>query len=152
MAMKTRIYLDTTVPSVFLDDRTPDRQELTRDFWNHRMNDFEPVISDVVIKEIRDTPDVAKLEAMEKLVINFPVLALDPEARQLRRQYLRQGVFSEKYRADANHVAIAAVNRIGYILSWNFRHLVKVRTRREVNLVNAAWGYEPIEIITPPEL
>jgi len=36
--------------------------------------------------------------------------------------------------------------------SWNFHHLVKLRTRREVNLVNALKGYTPIEILAPPEL
>ena len=35
---------------------------------------------------------------------------------------------------------------------WNFSHLVKVRTRREVNLVNALEGYGPVEIVAPPEL
>ena len=39
-----------------------------------------------------------------------------------------------------------------YFASWNFKHLVKVGTRREVNLVNALEGYEQIEIIVPPEL
>lgn len=36
--------------------------------------------------------------------------------------------------------------------SSNFRHLVRVQTRREVNLVNALRGYQPIEIAAPPEL
>ena len=58
----------------------------------------------------------------------------------------------EKYTSDANHVAIAVVHGIGYLASWNFRHLVKVNTRREVNLVNALEGYNPIEIVAPPEL
>ena len=62
------------------------------------------------------------------------------------------GIFPEKYTSDANHVAIAVVHGIGYLASWNFRHLVKVNTRREVNLVNALEGYNPIEIVAPPEL
>jgi len=52
----------------------------------------------------------------------------------------------------ANHVAIAVTNGIGYFCSWNFTHLVKVNTRREVNLINALKGYGQIEIIAPPEL
>ena len=61
-------------------------------------------------------------------------------------------MFSEKYVSDANHVATAVVNGIGYFASWNFRHLVKVQTRRQVNLVNALQGYGAIEIVAPPEL
>lgn len=50
------------------------------------------------------------------------------------------------------HVAIAVTNNIGYFCSWNFRHMVKVKTRREVNRINELRGYGTIEIIAPPEL
>ena len=74
------------------------------------------------------------------------------EADNLAQEYVRRGVFPEKFASDANHVAIAVVNGIGYLASWNFRHLVRVNTRREVNLGNALEGYNPIEIVAPPEL
>jgi len=50
------------------------------------------------------------------------------------------------------HVAIASVHRIPYLASWNFRHLVRVQTRREVSLLNTLRGYDSIEIVAPPEL
>ena len=37
-------------------------------------------------------------------------------------------------------------------LCWNFKHIVKVSTRRAVNLFNTLMGYEVIEIVAPPEL
>ncbi len=67
-------------------------------------------------------------------------------------RYIKRGIFPEKYTSDANHIAIAVVSGIDYFASWNFKHLVKVNTRREVNLVNALLGYQQIEIIAPPEL
>jgi hypothetical protein len=105
----TRVYLDTTVPSAYLDDRAPDRQRLTQ--W-----------------------------------------AFDEYAYNLAQEYVRRGIFPEKYGSDANHVATAVVNGISYFASWNFRHLVKIQTRREVNLVNALTGYGAIEIVAPQEL
>lgn len=57
-----------------------------------------------------------------------------------------------KYVADANHVAVAVTHGVGFLASWNFKHLVKVKTRREVNLVNSLNGYGVIEIVAPPEL
>ena len=89
---------------------------------------------------------------MEELVGDFEVLTFDEEAYDLAQEYVRRGVFPEEYTSDANHVAIAVVNGISYFASWNFRHLVKVNTRREVNLINALSGYGQIEIIAPPEL
>ena len=89
---------------------------------------------------------------MQDLVSDFDVLPFDLPSDELAQDYVKRGVFPEKYVTDANHVAVAATNGIGYIVSWNFAHLVKVQTKRGVNLVHALMGYEPIEIIAPPEL
>ena len=82
----------------------------------------------------------------------FSVLTFGAEDDALAQDYVMRGIFPEKYTSDANHVAITVVNGIEYFASWNFRHLVRVSTRREVNLVNALKGYGPIEIVAPPEL
>lgn len=74
------------------------------------------------------------------------------EAENLAEHYISKGIFPEKYRDDALHVAIASVNSIAFLLSWNFKHLVKVKTRRLVTLVNSLENYSAVEIIAPPEL
>ncbi|OIO87687.1 MAG: hypothetical protein AUK03_17590 [Anaerolineae bacterium CG2_30_64_16] len=132
---KTRIYLDTTVPSAYYDERAPDRQRLTRQFWTERLPGFKAVISDIVLLEVRDTPDAEKRAKMEELVNGFDILVFSEEADSLAQEYVKRGIFPEKYTSDANHAAIAVVNGVGYLMSWNFEHLVKVKTRREVNLV-----------------
>jgi hypothetical protein len=58
--IKPKIYLDTTVPSTFYDERTPERQALTIEFWNERLPLFTPVISDLVRAEISNTPEAEK--------------------------------------------------------------------------------------------
>ena len=65
---------------------------------------------------------------------------------------IKNEIFPEKYSADALHTALASTNQIGILLSWNFTHLVKVKTRRMVALINTIHNYNPVEIITPPEL
>lgn len=149
--IETRVYLDTTVPSAILDNRASDRRQLTERFWQETLPGLSPVISVVVLAEIRETTDDMKRSEMEKLVTGFEVLPFTEEADSLARAYVNRGVFPEKYLSDATHVAIAVVNG-SYLVSWNFRHLVKVRTRREVNLINAIMNYGQIEIIAPPEL
>ena len=152
MAVVDRVYLDTTVPSAYYDDRAPDRQRLTQEFWQGRCLEMDAVISTITLLEIRNTPNEDKRQKMEALVQNLTVLSFSDEANNLAQEYVRRGIFSEKYTSDANHVAIAVVHGIGYLASWNFRHLVKVNTRRAVNLVNALEGYNSIEIVAPPEL
>ena len=146
------MYLDTTVISAYFDARTIERQRLTQQLWNERLHAFEPVISNIVLREIWDTPIVEKRAAMGHLVNPYHVLPFTNEAEALSQEYVRRGIFPEKYSTDADHVAIAVVHGVIFFSSWNYKHLVKIATRREINLLNALWGYGPIEIVTPPEL
>ena len=149
---KQKVYLDTTVPSAYFDARAPDRAQLTKIFWSDRLPDFNPVISHIVLSEIHDTPNEEKREKMEQLVKGIEIVDLNEEADILAKEYVRRGIIPEKYSADAIHIAIAVVNAIRYLVSWNFKHIVKLSTRREVNLINALLGYEGIELLAPPEL
>lgn len=106
----------------------------------------------MVLAEVADTPQQTQRQEMEKLVVDLAVLELNEAAEELAQAYIREGVFSQRYLDDALHVALASVSRIPYLASWNFAHLVKVRTRKEVSLINTLQGYESIEIVAPPEL
>ena len=114
---KQKVYLDSTVPSAYCDSRTPERQGQTLQFWELLLPDFEAVISSVVLSEIRGTPDVERRRQLENLVKEFGVLVFDEEADALAQQYVRRGVFPGKYIDDANHLAIAVANGIGYFFS-----------------------------------
>jgi len=62
------------------------------------------------------------------------------------------GVFVQRDLNDARQVAVATIAMMDYLVSWNFRHLVKVKTRRMVNEINLAAGYRTVEIVAPSEL
>ncbi len=70
----------------------------------------------------------------------------------ISEEYIKEGVFSRRFENDARQIAAASTNTIEYFVSWNFRHIVKVKTRRMVNLINLKHGYKMLEIITPSEL
>jgi predicted nucleic acid-binding protein len=148
--MKTSIYLDTTVVSALFDERTPERMTQTKIFWEH-INDYNVFISKLVIDEIKGASRLLQDKMLEK-VFNFSVLSITDDAQFLADIYIQNEIFPEKYSDDALHTAITATNQIGILLSWNFTHLVKVKTRRMVSLINTIHNYNPIESITPPEL
>ncbi|MEQ8189994.1 MAG: type II toxin-antitoxin system VapC family toxin [Candidatus Eremiobacterota bacterium] len=150
--IKSKVYLDTTVPSAYFDNRTTDRQRLTREFWDECLPELEIFISDIVLAEITNTSDIQRRTEIESLVKNFQILIFNEEASKLADEYIKHGLFPEKSIDDATHVAIAVVNGIDYLASWNFKHLVKVKTKRGINLINILKGYNFIEIVTPPEL
>ena len=148
--MRTSIYLDTTVISALFDKRTPERMIQTRQFWEY-VNEYNTYVSELVIDEIEAASQPLQ-DKMLKKISGFSLLSITDEVQHLAEAYIKNEIFPEKYLDDALHTALASTNRIGILLSWNFVHLVKVKTRRMVAIINAIHNYSPIEIISPPEL
>ena len=55
----------------------------------------------------------------------------------------------QKYQDDALHIALATYNEADAAISWNFKHMVKLKTIRGVNGINKLLGYKELEILTP---
>lgn len=149
---KETLYLDTSVVSAYYDARAKERQEATIKFWEDIVPNYKVFISEITVSELENTKDEALKNKFKKLINNISILRLDKKVKALANAYINRGVFPEKYIDDALHVAIATSHDISYIVSWNFEHLVKVKTRKTVNLVNILEGYKEIEIISPQEL
>ena len=147
---RPKVYLDTSVISALFDLRTPERMALTKLAWD-KLKDYAVFISDTVVDELKNTT-LPLRDKMLSTVSSFTVLRASNAVKSLAKMYIEQCIFSEKYFDDALHVAVASVNQIGILLSWNFTHLVKIKTRRMVALVNTGQNYLPVEIIAPPEL
>jgi hypothetical protein len=74
------------------------------------------------------------------------------ESIALAGKYTGRKIFPQKYRDDGLHIAVATVHRLDVVVSWNLRHMVKLKTRQEVKAINLMEGYEEIEICTPLEV
>lgn len=151
MRRKIKIYLDTSVLSASFDEKNPERQFLTQRFFE-QVETFDTYVSDVVLAEIDETRDALLKKKLRKAAISFKLLSIDEESRVLADEYVKQRAIPSDYPEDALHISIATINEINYLLSWNFEHIVKVKTRRIVNMVNASLGYPDLEIATPAEL
>ena len=53
---------------------------------------------------------------------------------------------------DATHVAAATVARADAIVSWNFKHIVRVDKMRAYNQVNLQTGFGLLSIVSPQEV
>ena len=149
---KESLYLDTSVISAHFDSRAEERQSATRTFWRITVPQYHCRISEITKSELDATKNDALRKKFMRLIKDLPLLTLNDEIRDLARAYLDAGVFPLRYADDALHVAIASYHKIDYLISWNFEHLVKVKTRRLVNSVNLQQGLSQIEIVSPLEL
>lgn len=116
------------------------------------MPHYDVCISTITTEELGATKDDVLRRKFARLVKGFNVLKPNKKIRELTNVYIHKRIFPERYVDDALHVAIATFYKVPYLVSWNFEHLVKVRTRRLVNSVNALEGFDGIEIVSPQEL
>jgi hypothetical protein len=56
------------------------------------------------------------------------------------------------YQEDALHLAFALIHNLDYIISWNFKHIVKPKTKKAVKIIALKEGFKAVEIITPEEV
>ncbi len=149
--MKLRIYLDTSIFSAYYDERSPDRQTQTVDFWE-RVTAYEASTSELAREELEKTPNAHRRRELVKLLDGLMLHRITADMRKLAEQYVREGVFTPFTLNDAVHVAAAVLTRQDILVSWNFRHLVNRVRRAKVNEVNISLRIPTIEILSPPEI
>lgn len=89
---------------------------------------------------------------MKEAVSQFSVLPLTDDVEWIASEYISHGAVPECYPEDAYHIAITVINEMDYPLSWNFRHIVRRKTKEIVRMANTLNNLRQIEIITPAEL
>jgi hypothetical protein len=154
--MKPRIYIETTIIGYLAahpsrDLITAAHQQVTLEWWENRLPDFDIFISQLVIEEASAGDEQAKQRRLA-IVDNIPLLEMDEAAVKLARSLIESEVIPEKAVGDALHIAIATLNGMDYLLTWNLAHLANATIRNNIALVCRTQGYEPPVICTPEEL
>lgn len=149
-----KLYLETTVPNFLFADDAPEKQEVTRQFFEWLViSPDELYISELVLAELdRASPLVRGklLQAVARLPVK--TLPISDEAVGLGGRYVADGVIPARYRDDALHVALAVLNRLDVVVTWNMKHLANVRRIEGINRTNIAMKLPPIRIHTPEEV
>jgi predicted nucleic acid-binding protein len=149
---KLKIYFDTSVPNAFLDTSNKERCFITRQFWK-KLKNYQVYISDLVEKEIDKTGDLEKKKKLKKLIKPFKKLKRkNISIQNLTDVYLSHKIVPKSYREDAEHLAIATFYQIEIFASWNFRHIVKLKTIEKINAINKLMGYPELKIVEPTML
>lgn len=152
---KSSIYLETTVISYLTSKPSNDfliaaNQEVTKQWWSQRKGDFIIFISDIVVDEIQRGDPLASKERVD-LVKDIDLLLTSEEALELSAKLIER-ILPKKARSDALHIAIAALNGVDYLLTWNFRHIANAEMRNDIINACNTFGYECPIICSPSEL
>jgi len=154
--MAERVYIETTVVSYLTARPSRDlivagHQQLTHDWWDTRRGDYELCVSQLVLQEAGDGDAQAAKERLEVLAA-MTLLAINEEAVDLAEDLVQAGALPTKAENDALHIAVAAVHRIPYLLTWNCRHMANATMRTQIEAVCASKGFKAPIICTPEEV
>lgn len=132
---KIKYYLDTTIFNFVFAEGDTAKKDITVKLFKDLPSISNGIyISDEVIREINRAPEPRKSQLVGQLEETNPLLLeVDIEAEELAERYVKEGIIPERYRSDAVHIAVAVINGIEVIVSWNFEHIVKLKTRVMVN-------------------
>lgn len=148
-----KIYIETSVPNFLFADDVPEKQEITKEFFEKDVKKYELFVSDLVLDELAKTPEPKRnkiKEALSKLQLRE--IKVNEECDKLAERYIDAKIIPKKYRNDALHIAVAVINKVDVIVSWNMEHIVKLKTIVGVNKINKELGYNEILINTPEEV
>ncbi|MBI4864410.1 MAG: PIN domain-containing protein [Candidatus Riflebacteria bacterium] len=145
-----RIYVDTSVLGGCFD---PEFERwsvgLIEDFRTSR---FRPVLSELTAAEALRAPDCVRDLYAEVLDQGAEMLSVDSEALALREIYRSRGVLGIRFSADMLHIAVATIADVDVLVSWNFRHIVRLDKIRLFNGINLEQGYKGLTICSPREV
>lgn len=145
---KLKLYVETSVWNFLFADDAPDKQRGTIRFFEEiQGGDYELFVSEMVMMEIRRAPESIKNKLLAKVSEFEPEeLEVTPEIRRLASKYAEAGFLTEKAYEDLVHAAVATVNNVDFLVSWNLKHIVKIKTIAGINVVNVLEGYRELKI------
>jgi predicted nucleic acid-binding protein len=159
MDHKPNIYLDTSVPNFLFAEDSPEKKEVTVDFFENfiQKGKYKAFISSLVITEIENTQDPLKrlqlLDSLSKYPIEIISLDNFDEVEKLAQKYIDSGAIPVRKIMDALHVAVCTVYGINILVSWNFKHLANINHEYKIRSVNYQNNYfNELRIITPMEM
>ena len=152
IAVKKKIYLDSTVPNYVFNDAYPEKQKAAELlFQNAKNKEVLMFASPVTVEEVNSATEPKRGKMIDLLKL-CALYEESPDAEDLARVYIARGVFTKNNLDDARHVSYAVYYSADIIASYNFSHIVRISTITQLQSVNLGLGFRTPEIRSPEEL
>ncbi len=147
---KDRIYIDTSIVGGYFDIEFELETKLL--FERLERKEIVFVVSDLMEIELERAP-----ERVKNLLFNYPSdcferVSITKEAQELGQIYVDEKVVGQTSIEDCYHIAMATINNVDVLASWNFKHIVNFTRIKGYNSVNIKNGYNLLEIRNPKDL
>ena len=126
--------------------------------WSNRLieafrrGDYLAVLSSVTAAEVEQAPDHVKVVHAALINGGAELIPVSAESMDLLNKYLERKILGAKFQNDMLHIAVATIADTDVLVSWTFRHIVRLDKIRLFNSVNIECGYKPLTIYSPREV
>jgi hypothetical protein len=125
--MPRSIFIEATIPSYYVARPSRDllqlaRQQLTREWWDIRRQQFDLPTSQLVLDEASGGEPAKAAERLD-LLGGIALLDLNEQVAALATALLTAGILPAVAGRDAYHIAAAGVHDTDFLLTWNCRHI-----------------------------
>ena len=152
---KPRVYIETTIPSFYHEDRTDPgivaRREWTQQWWENAPEYYELVTSPAVLDELAGGIPERSAKRLA-LVRDLPLLSVELAIAEIVPRVFRHKLMPADPGGDALHLALASYHKCDFLVTWNCRHLANANKFGHVRRVNAMLGLFVPALVTPLEL
>jgi len=148
-----KLYLETTMFNYYFDEERDGHADTVRLFEKINTGKFDAYTSIYTLEELEDAPE-PKRNMMLKLIDEYKitVLPITEESDRLADLYVSDNIIPAHFRIDGAHIAISSINSLDYVLSYNFKHINRVKTKLLTGRVNNKNGYGTVLICTAREV
>ncbi len=153
--MEKLIYIETSIVSYYTARPSRDlviaaRQEITHEIWPILQKQFILYISALVIQEASRGDNEAAKKRLSALS-GIPVLEISQETQEIARTLISDNAIPPEHEEDALHIAVASINGIDFLLTWNCKHIANADTLPRIYEMLRDANFRPPLIVTPEE-
>ncbi len=149
-------YIETSIVSYLTARPSRDlivaaHQQLTHTWWQNERKNFDLYISQMVLNEASAGDAEAATQRLA-LLADINVLRSQSEVLTLAQCLIQAKAVPAVALDDSVHIAMAAVNGMDYLLTWNCTHIANAVLLKKISNVCMDFGVECPTICTPPEM
>jgi len=153
--MERKVYLETSIVSYYAARPSRDlviaaRQEITHEIWPVLQDNFDIYISALVIQEASRGDKEAAKKRLHALS-HIPILEITQKVQEFAQSLINENAVSPEFEEDALHIAVASINGMDFMLTWNFSHINNAFKKSKIIRAIEKQGFIPPEICSPDE-
>ncbi len=151
--MRNSVYLDSTIPSYYFDERKSLKPfvTVTQKWWKEERNNYDIFVSEETLDELNEGNYPNKIKVIE-FTSKLPLLKPNEKIIEIAEIYLENYVMPQVLKGDAIHLAYASYYKMDFLLTWNCNHLANANKKQHIRLINTRLNLSIPEITTPLEL